>query len=253
MSTISGLSSSTNLQQLAAWQSSASQRLFSKLDTNGDGQIDKSELTAFASQLQSRTGRSLNVDQTLATYDTNGDGTLAPDELTNMMQTRMAAHHASGHHHHGGGLFAKIDTNGDGQIDKSELTALANTVQAKTGQSIDIDQAMSAYDTNGDNALSPAEFSGLMQGLRSTSAITSPATSQQALASYSQNVGGNSADATLLQSLLGGGSGGNDATSALLQALLGGGSNGNGIDPTLLQTLYSSGVLNGYSPLDTTA
>src|SRR5215467_129751 len=71
-----------------------SQELFSQLDTNGDGQISKSEFeNAFGSGADQS-----KVDGLFNALDANGDGSVSQDELTSAMQASHAAHH----HHHGG-------------------------------------------------------------------------------------------------------------------------------------------------------
>jgi hypothetical protein len=75
---------------------SQAQSLFSQFDTNGDGQISKSEFeTAFGPKADMS-----KVDGLFNALDANGDGSVSQNELT------AAAKQAHGHHHHhveGGG------------------------------------------------------------------------------------------------------------------------------------------------------
>ena len=69
-----------------------SQSLFSKLDTDGDGSISKSE---FESTLGQSGVDQSSADALFAKLDQNGDGSVSQSELSS------AAHH--GHHAHGAG------------------------------------------------------------------------------------------------------------------------------------------------------
>jgi hypothetical protein len=59
---------------------------FKELDTNGNGSLDKTELSAMAKELSSMTGKTLNVDDSITTYDANNDGLLSEDEIGVMLQ-----------------------------------------------------------------------------------------------------------------------------------------------------------------------
>ena len=84
-------------------------QLFAKLDTDGDGQISKSE---FETALGSDGVDATSADALFGKLDANGDGSISQSELT------QARHGGGGHHHHmhaGGGatsrryLWAKPD------------------------------------------------------------------------------------------------------------------------------------------------
>jgi Ca2+-binding EF-hand superfamily protein len=60
--------------------------LFSKIDGNSDGGIDKSEFSDFAKKLSEKTGKSLNVDDVYSKYDKDGNGSLSKDELKAFMK-----------------------------------------------------------------------------------------------------------------------------------------------------------------------
>lgn len=90
------------------------QALFSQLDTNGDGQVSKSE---FENVFGSNADMS-KVDGLFNALDSNGDGSVSQDELTSAAQEGHAHHH--GHHHHfdsgqgggDGGMFQALMTSG---------------------------------------------------------------------------------------------------------------------------------------------
>lgn len=54
---------------------------FDKIDSNGDGSIDKTEFSSFADEISERTGRSIDVDQKISELDTDGDGLVSQEEF----------------------------------------------------------------------------------------------------------------------------------------------------------------------------
>jgi Ca2+-binding EF-hand superfamily protein len=82
----------------ATSRSDALKDLFSKLDSNGDGQISKSE---FESNLGAGGTNTANADSVFGKLDTNGDGSVSLDELSAALKGKGGGH---GHHHaHGAG------------------------------------------------------------------------------------------------------------------------------------------------------
>ena len=91
MSTISGVSSSSN-----AWAALNTQRqqhqakMFAKVDTDGSGGVDQTELSSMLSDISQKTGTSLGDSKELFTkMDSNGDGSLSSDELDKGMKALM--------------------------------------------------------------------------------------------------------------------------------------------------------------------
>lgn len=101
---------------------------FARVDQNGDGFLDESEIDAFASRArpgglgvqrsarQGQAGRANPAEQ-LRNMDSNGDGQITKDELPAQMQQR----------------FDRIDQNGDGVIDEEEIEAMASRFRGGTG------------------------------------------------------------------------------------------------------------------------
>jgi hypothetical protein len=59
------------------------QEMFKKMDTNGDGSVDKAEFTAFGKQMAEKmggTGKSNKSDEMFSSMDTDGDGTISQAE-----------------------------------------------------------------------------------------------------------------------------------------------------------------------------
>lgn len=94
MSTISGTSGSGN-----AWSSMSTSRaemkdkLFAKVDSDGSGAVDTSELQTMLDDLAKRMGTasSTSAADTLSKLDSNGDGSLDKDELDQGMKDLMPA------------------------------------------------------------------------------------------------------------------------------------------------------------------
>jgi hypothetical protein len=90
--------------------------LFSKLDTDGDGQISKSE---FENALGGASVETSSADALFAKLDANGDGSLSQSELT---KAKQGHHH---HHMHGGG-----GAQGSGSSGQNAISALLSSAGA---------------------------------------------------------------------------------------------------------------------------
>lgn len=112
-------------------------RRFAKMDKNGDGGLDESELAGMAK----RTGK--DASQLLSEMDTNKDGKVDSGEMDAAMAKRRAA---SGQPQDAAGQFTTALMNILKQIQGGD--------NGKDGSS----DAFSKLDTNGDGKLSPAEF-----------------------------------------------------------------------------------------------
>jgi Ca2+-binding EF-hand superfamily protein len=125
------------------------EKLFSKLDVDGSGGIDQSELKDFLSFAASSTQGSSQVDsaQAFSALDSDGDGSVTSTELADgarslfdALRSQLATSDsarpppppAPGSEQDANDLFATMDANGDGAIDQDELGTFlsANTAQA---------------------------------------------------------------------------------------------------------------------------
>jgi len=210
MSIISSLGSSlTTLLNTTATQRPSREQMFSKVDSDGGGTVDKVELSAFAKALQEKTGVEINAEEALTTYDADGDGGLSQDEMDTMMQASMPSPLPMGGMQAMGmappdkeEMFSSIDTDGNGEVSESELTAFAEKLAEDTGFELNLDEAMATYDTDGNSELSQEEMDTMMQA-EMPAPPPPPPVSEEALAAYGQNSGEDDLLSSLLSMLSG--------------------------------------------------
>ncbi len=164
-------------------------KMFDKIDSNGDGGIDQNELEILAERISSRTGNSINVEDAISTYDTGGDGVLNKEEMRSFMKNNAPGKGGSNDmmqsvsmQERGAGKFDKIDSNGDGGIDQNELEIFAERISLRTGNSINVEDAISTYDTGGDGVLNKEEMRSFM--------MNNAPRKQEAMSAYRMNIGG---------------------------------------------------------------
>lgn len=90
MSAISGIGSIMNSMAVQDTKSRPDlAQKFKELDTDSNGGLDKTELSAIAKNLSKLTGKTADVNSAITTYDSNDDGLLNKDEMGNMIQKTM--------------------------------------------------------------------------------------------------------------------------------------------------------------------
>lgn len=205
MSTISGVSSASSAwSNVSATRSNrppggmSPDKMFAKVDADGSGGVDKTELQGLLDKVAQKTGvsNSSSTDQLFSKMDSNGDGSLSKDELGKGMKDIMpppstmdfAQSRSDSTDSSTSGkddLFAKVDTNGDGSVSQAEMKSLMDIMdKMASGSGSDSSSSTSAtsdtsssssgpsssdmfskLDTNGDGSLSKAEFeAGRPQG-----------------------------------------------------------------------------------------
>lgn len=147
---VSGISSSS-----AASLSEMRLKMLDQIDTNGDGSIDKSEMSALLQQ-----DTSSIVDELFSNLDTDKDNLISQIE-SNSGLAKLGQEMKKG----GAGMsgvsgppppppekvFETADTNKDGMVSKDELSA----VMGSNGN--DIDKLFNDVDTDGDGLISQTE------------------------------------------------------------------------------------------------
>jgi collagen type III alpha len=105
------------------------QNMFSRLDTDGDGSLDKKELESMATRMRGRgqpagpgagqgggrprAGAEGGLMQRFTSMDKDGDGKLSKEEMPERMQA----------------MFDRLDANSDGAVDKEEFGAMAERLR----------------------------------------------------------------------------------------------------------------------------
>jgi len=202
-----------------AMQRPDQQQMFGKVDTDGSGAVDQSELTSFAAGLSEQTGIEINAEEALSAFDANGDGALSQEEMEAMMGAYMPPPPimpAAGEESGGSGMnfasmpppppdkaemFNSIDADGSGTIDESELTSFIDELARNTGIEINAEEALASYDADGDGALSPDEMDTMMAA---TMPPPPPPPPSQVVAAYNQTTADSDSETiSQLLSLLG--------------------------------------------------
>lgn len=181
MTTISSVSSawSSASVQRASRPGPSPERLLSKIDTDGSGGVDSTELQGLLDKVAKKTGTTSDTSAAdlLTQYDANGDGNLNADELGKTMESIMPARStmdfaqsrnstertdstSAAPGQAGDDLFGKVDSDGDGAVSKTELQALLEAMSGGTASQTGVssDDAFAALDTDGDGSLTQAEF-----------------------------------------------------------------------------------------------
>lgn len=144
--------------------------MFGKVDEDGSGGLDESEFSALAEKISAATGEDVDVVELFSTYDEDGDGVLSEEETQAVMEDyRPEPPPAQGMP--GGGMdlsqiFSDTDEDEDGSIDATEAETLADMISQATGEEIDAESLIEAYDTDGDGVLSEEETLAALEANR---------------------------------------------------------------------------------------
>ena len=169
ISGISGVSNYDYLWQLGQYGSqsgkTSADKVFSKIDANGDGSISKDELSAFQSNMQTQFKTSVMGSQTDSTSLLNLLEAISQAATTNGTSGTTAGSASQSAVGSTDVLFSKIDTNLDGSISRDELNAFQSKLDAQsagsaTGTSAILNQQSQ---TNGIKSLLTQAISMYMQ------------------------------------------------------------------------------------------
>lgn len=67
------------------------EKMFSRIDSDDSGGVDKTEFSDLAKKMSEMSGSSPNVEDVYSKYDTDGDGSLSADELDSFMKANAPA------------------------------------------------------------------------------------------------------------------------------------------------------------------
>lgn len=147
------------------------EKAFSAADSNGDGGVDKVELTALYEQAAAKTGRpaAVSAEDTIKALDRDGDNVinraelkagldhLGDDKALWRAERRWARRTGEGNPFVR--AFRQADTNRDGSVDRVELSSLyERAAKAGAPAALSVDETISALDTDADGAISRSEF-----------------------------------------------------------------------------------------------
>lgn len=136
VSEISQLNSNTNSINFSAMKN-RQEEMFTKIDTNNDGSIDKAEFTAFGQQMAQKIGKADKSEEIFAQMDTDGDGKITKAEFEafhEKMKSRMISMIAAkaGESDKFEGIFTQMDTDGDGKVSAAEFKAFDEKMKSGT-------------------------------------------------------------------------------------------------------------------------
>jgi Ca2+-binding EF-hand superfamily protein len=174
-SSVSSAWSSANMQRAQQRPGPSPERLLAKMDTDGSGGVNATELQGLLDDVSKKTGVGSQASAAglVQQYDSDGDGSLNADELGKTMQSVLppppstmafaqsrsdSSTGATGQA--GDDLFGKVDTDGDGGVSLTELQALLEKMSGGTAGKTGVisGELFSQLDADGDGSLSEAEF-----------------------------------------------------------------------------------------------
>lgn len=174
-SSVSSAWSSANMQRAQQRPGPSPERLLAKMDTDGSGGVNATELQGLLDDVSKKTGVGSQASAAglVQQYDSDGDGSLNADELGKTMQSVLppppstmafaqsrsdSSTDATGQA--GDDLFGKVDTDGDGGVSLTELQALLEKMSGGTAGTTGVSsgELFSQLDADGDGSLSEAEF-----------------------------------------------------------------------------------------------
>lgn len=127
--------------------------LLSKLDNNGDGSVDKDELSTALSQ-KSDDGILVSLSDNFGDLDSDSSGDLSGEEMAAMAPPPPPPRDQAPDTELADALLSALDTDGDGSVSSDEL----NNGLASTGSDADSQQVFSALDKNEDGTVSLDEL-----------------------------------------------------------------------------------------------
>jgi Ca2+-binding EF-hand superfamily protein len=157
---INGINSSNSLMGQLNMTSARPkpEEMFAKIDSNGDGSIDKTEMQSFSEQISNQDGDTIDISKMFTDMDTDGDGSISKDEFLAAKPPEMKGGQGPGQPPDPEEMFGNMDANGDGTISKDEMKAFMEKMPARGGKTPDLDKMFSENDTDGDGKITREEF-----------------------------------------------------------------------------------------------
>ena len=137
--------------------------LFSQLDANSDGSIDKEETAALAPPPPQGGPGGAKPEELFSQLDSDGDGSVGLAELSSALGVSSDDSDLAT-------LFGELDSDADGVLSAQETAALAPPPPPPPAQmsSADSEELFSAIDSDSDGSISKEELSSLFEALTSS-------------------------------------------------------------------------------------
>ena len=167
-------SSETETSTVSGKQKPDLASLVTKLDADGSGSLNGTEITDLAEQISQATGISTDLTEFMTTYDTDGDESLSTDEAVAALEANPPQGPPPGGMGGPGGaggsmeeeLASSADSDGDGTIDSEEAQTLVDFINNATGSTLEVEDFMSTYNTDGEDGLSGDEAVAALEANR---------------------------------------------------------------------------------------
>ncbi len=148
------------------------QEMFSSVDEDSSGSLNQTEFASLLEKISGATGANLNADEIFSNYDEDGDGALSEDETMAALEANRPegppppppAEETTGSLEEE--LFSNADSDGSGTIDDSEAESLVDMINSATGQSLSVEDLISAFDEDDDGVLSEDETVAALEANR---------------------------------------------------------------------------------------
>ncbi len=174
LSTLRNRTTSSETEKSSSKEKPSLADLVSKLDTDGSGSLEQTEVQSLTEKISEATGVSVDLAEFLTTYDTDADGALSEDEAVAALEANrpegpppadMDTMQGSGGPDYSQ-MFSEADTDGDSSISATEAESLADIISNATGTTLKADDLITAYDADGDGVLSEEETATALEANR---------------------------------------------------------------------------------------
>lgn len=161
----------------------ARQKMFDRVDADGSGSVDATELQTSLDKVAEKTGRTpADATQVLQQADRDGDGSLNAKELGVAVRGQLPST-VDFAQQRSEKIFSKLDADGSGTLSADELNKVVDPLIQRAAGDSGADAAAQAQtesavfntlDSDGDGSISQGEFSAPMAPPRETAAAGTP-------------------------------------------------------------------------------
>jgi len=168
MATMRNRSASGAAEQTAGKEKPTLAQLFTKLDKDGSGSLESTEVQSLTEKISEATGVSVDLAEFLTSYDADKNGSLSQGEAV----TALEANRPQGPPPMGkaGGpesdMVASADTNGDGVISVEEAEGLVSIINQATGSTLTAEDFLGTNDADKGGSFSTDEAVAAMEANR---------------------------------------------------------------------------------------